>query len=156
MKNGCAHRPTTSSLVFLSLLFAVSPARAAQTEAVTIPFPRGGSAAVGLTNGPMVIRSVELKGRPSRRSLRRARRDRDDKTLLRWVFRLSNAGRRDWHARIRVRVYSADERLLASNDREGEVDARDWRDQITVWTRIRTLDYPHADHVRVEAVFSPG
>ena len=96
----------------------------------------------------MVIRSVELKGRPSRRSLRRARRDRDDKTLLRWVFRLSNAGRRDWHARIRVRVYSADERLLASNDREGEVDARDWHDQITVFTRIRTLSYPAAHHVR--------
>ena len=139
----------------LTLLLAAAAALA-QTEGVTIPFPRGGSAAVGLTNGPMLIRSVTLKGRPSSRSLRRARRDRDDKTLRRWVFKLSNAGRRDWHARIRVRVYSADERLLASNDREGEVDARDWRDQITVWTRIRTLDYPRADHVRVEAVFSPG
>ena len=139
----------------LTLLFAAAAALA-QIEGVTIPFPRGGSAGVGLTNGPMLIRSVTLKGRPSSRSLRRARRDRDDKTLLRWVFKLSNAGRRDWRARIRVRAYSADERLLASNDREGEVDARDWRDQITVWTRIRTLDYPRAHHVRVEAVFSPG
>jgi hypothetical protein len=35
------------------------------------------------------------------------------------------------------------------------VNARDWHDRITVWTRIRTLDYPRADHVRVEAVFYP-
>lgn len=136
-------------------LLLAAGAALAQTEAVTIPFPRGGSASVGLTNGPMLVRSVTLKGRPSSRSLRRARRDRDDKTLLRWVFRISNAGRRDWHARIRVRVFSADEQLLASNDREGEVDARDWHDQITVWTRIRTLSYPAADHVRVEARFVP-
>ncbi len=124
-----------SCLLAAAVLLSASPVRGAQTEAVTIPFPRGASASVGLTNGPMLIRS--------------------DKTLMRWVFQVANAGRRDWHARIRVRVYSADERLLASNDREGEVDARDWHDRITVWTRIRTLDYPRADHVRVEAVFYP-
>jgi len=137
------------------ILVSSAAVRGAQTEGVTIPFPRGGSASVGLTSGPMLIRSVVLKGRPSARDLRSARHDRDDKTLMRWVFQVANAGRRDWHARIRVRVYSADERLLASNDREGEVDARDWRDRITIWTRIRTLDYPRADHVRVEAVFNP-
>ena len=146
---------TDLCLLAAAVLLSASPVRAAQTEAVKIPFPRGGSASVGLTNGPMLIRSVVLKGRPSRRDLRSARHDRDDKTLMRWVFQVANAGRRDWHARIRVRVYSADERLLASNDREADVDARDWHDQITVWTRIRTLDYPRADHVRVEAVFYP-
>jgi hypothetical protein len=131
-------------------------AQAAQTQSVTIPFPRGGSAPVGLTNGPMLIRSVALKGRPVRHDYRWASHDRDDTTLLRWVFHLANAGRRDWHARIRVRVYSADEHLLASNDREGEVNARDWHDQITVFTKIRTLNYPSAHHVRIEAVFYPG
>jgi hypothetical protein len=35
------------------------------------------------------------------------------------------------------------------------VDARAWHDHITVFTRIRTLDYPRADHVRIEAVFYP-
>ncbi len=140
-------------LLAAAVLLSTATLRAAQTEAVTIRFPRGGSASVGLTNGPMLIRSVVLKGRPVARDYRWARHKRDDTTLLRWVFSVANAGRRDWHARIRVRVYSADERLLASNDREGEVDARDWHDQITVWTRIRTLDYPRADHVRVEAVF---
>jgi hypothetical protein len=142
------------SLLAAAFLISIA-ARAAETRAVTIPFPRGGVAEVGLTNGPMLIRSVELKNRPMARDLRSARRDRDDRKLLRWVFHVANAGRRDWHARIRVRVYSADERLLASNDREGDVNARDWRDQITVWTRIRTLAYPRADHVRIEAVFYP-
>jgi hypothetical protein len=142
--------------VLLFLLFALPPAALAQTEAVTIRFPRSGSASVGLTNGPMLIRSVVLKGRPVARDYWWARHHRRDTTLLRWVFRLANAGRRDWHARIRVRVYSADERLLASNDREGEVNARDWKDHITVWTRIHTLEYPSADHVRIEASFFPG
>ena len=147
-----------AAAVFVSTLSA-----SGQTQAVTIPFPRRGSAAVGLTNGPMRIESVILKGRPvthlmldASSSIIVARRHRNDRTLLRWVFRVANSGRRDWHARIRVRVYSADDRLLASNDREGEVNARDWKDQITVWTRIRTLDYPRADHLRIEASFFPG
>ncbi len=147
--------PARLCLLAGAVLLSTATVRAAQTQAVRIPFPRGGSASVGLTNGPMLIRSVVLKGRPVARDYGWARRDRDDTTLLRWVFQVANAGRRDWHARIRVRVYSADERLLASNDREGEVDARDWHDQITVWTRIRTLDYSRADHVRVEAAFYP-
>jgi len=138
------------------LLFALPLAVLGQTQAVTIPFPRSGPATVGLSNGPMLVRSVVLKGRPVAHDYRWARHRRGDTTLLRWVFRVANSGRRDWHARIRVRVYSADEHLLASNDREGEVDARDWKDQITVWTRIHTLDYPRADHVRIEASFFPG
>ena len=148
---------TTSKRLTLPLAFllAAAAARAAETRAVTIPFPRGGVASVGLSNGPMLIRSVELKNRPSPRELRSARRDRDDHKLLRWVFHVGNAGRRDWHARIRVRVYSADDRLLAANDREAEVNARSWRDQITVFTRIRTRAYAAAHHVRVEAVFYP-
>jgi hypothetical protein len=141
--------------LLLAAFFLSAAARAAETQAVTIPFPRGGVARVGLTNGPMLIRSVELKNRPTARELRSARRDRDDSKLLRWVFHVANSGRRDWHARIRVRVFSTDERLLAANDREAEVNARDWRDQITVFTKIRTRAYPVADHVRIEAVFYP-
>lgn len=144
-----------NAILLIVLFVASSSARAAETQAVTIPFPRGGVATVGLTNGPMLIRSVELKNRPSPRELRSARRDRDDHKLLRWVFHVANSGRRDWHARIRVRVYSADERLLAANDREAEVNARAWRDQITVFTKIRTRAYAVADHVGVEAVFYP-
>jgi hypothetical protein len=140
----------------LALLFALPSCAAGETRTITIPFPRSGSAAVGLTSGPMHIQSVVIKGQPVAHDFRWARHDRDDTTLVRWVFHVANSGRRDWHARIRVRVYSADERLLASNDREGEVDARDEHDQITVWTRIHTLDYPRADHVRVEAVSYPG
>ena len=47
-----------------------------------------------------------------------------------------------------MRVLAPDGEVLASNDREGEVNARDWHDHITVWTRIRTLDYARADRVR--------
>jgi len=142
-------------LLLVAAFFLSATARAAETKAVTIPFPRGGVADVGLTNGPMLVRSVELKNRPTAKELRSARHDRNDSKLLRWVFHVANGGRRDWHARIRVRVYSADEHLLAANDREAEVNARDWRDQITVWTKIRTRAYPLADHVRIEAVFFP-
>jgi hypothetical protein len=147
--------PRKRLTLLLAGFFLSAAVRAAETRAVTIPFPRGGVARVSLTNGPMLIRSVELKNRPTARDFRSARHDRDDSQLLRWVFHVANAGRRDWRARIRVRVYSADERLLAANDREAEVNARDWRDQITVFTKIRTRAYPLADHVRIEAVFYP-
>jgi hypothetical protein len=146
--------PKRTCLAVAAALLLAGPALA-QRGSVTIPFPRRGSATVGLSNGPMLIKSVVLKGAPVGRDYRWARHDRDDTTLLRWVFHVGNSGGRDWHARIRVRVYSADERLLASNDREGEVNSRDWHDQITVFTKIRTLSYPAAHHVRIEASFFP-
>lgn len=137
-----------------ALFIASASAVAQERRTVAIPFPRGGAAQVGLTHGPMLIRSVALKNRPSASEIRRARRrDRGDTKILRWVFRVANAGRRDWHARIVVNVLDRDGRLLASNDRNAEVDARDFHDQITVFTRIRTLAYPAAETVQIHADF---
>lgn len=143
------------AVAVLSQPAAAAAAPVTRVETVTIPFPRRGSARVELTNGPMLIRTVTLEGRPSSREIRRARGDRDDTTTLRWVFRVANRGRRDWHARLRVRVLGPGDRLFASNDREGEVDAHDFHDRITVFTRIRTLDYARADRLVVEAEFFP-
>lgn len=138
----------------IAILMVSAPALAQERLTKTIPFPRGGRAEVGLTHGPMLIRSVTLKNRPSAHEIRRAlRRDRDDTKILRWVFRVANAGRRDWHARIVVNVLDREGRVLASNDRNAEVDARAFHDQITVFTRIRTLDYGRADAVQIHADF---
>ena len=139
------------ALVFLAM--AALPASAAERASTTIPFPRAGVEPVGLSNGPLRIRSVYLKNRPSPRELREARRDRDDTQTLRWVFFVSNAGRRDWKARIHVAVLDREGRLLAENSREDEVDAHRWRDHISVWTRIRTIDYPAADRAVIEVRF---
>ena len=144
--------------VLVLLLFAPAAAPGAaprRSQSVVIPFPRGGDAAVGLTNGPLLIRSVTLENRPDVGDVRGARRDRRDTTLLRWVFHVANAGRRDWHARIQVTVLDSRGRRLAYNKRHGEVDARDFHDRITVFTRIRTLAYPRADRVRIRADFYP-
>jgi hypothetical protein len=35
------------------------------------------------------------------------------------------------------------------------LNASDWHDHITVWTRIRTIAYARADRVLVEAEFYP-
>jgi hypothetical protein len=150
---------TLTQLLAASLLAIaafVQPLAAAE-EATTIPFPRnGGPVPVNLSNGPMVIRSVTLKNRPSAREVRRAlRRDPDDTKTLRWVFAVSNAGRRDWRARIRVEVVAADGRLLARDSRADEVDARKWHDHISVWTKIRTTEYPAASVARVTVDFRP-
>ena len=143
--------------VFLAALLIAATAGAAAEDAVTIPIPRGGRAVnVGLQHGPMQIRSVRLKNTPSRRDLRASRRDRDDTTTLRWIFYVANGGRRDWRARIRVRVVAADNRLLADDSRADEVDARKWKDHISVWTKIRTVDYPAAETVRVTVDFRPS
>ncbi len=139
-----AARPFRSISIFLLAgLMASTVMLAQERRSATIPFPRGGSASVGLVHGPLLIRSVILKNRPSASEIRRARqRDPDDTKLLAWVFRVANAGRRDWHARIVVNVLDREGRVLASNDRTAEIDARDFHDRITVFTRIRTLDYP--------------
>jgi len=140
------------ALVFLALAALASAAERATT---TIPFPRAGVEPVGLTNGPLRIRSVYLKNRPKPREIREARRDRDDSQTLRWVFFVSNTGRRDWKARIHVAVLDREGRLLAENSREDEVDAHRWRDHISVWTRIRTIDYPAADRAVIDVRFQP-
>jgi hypothetical protein len=139
--------------VLVLLLFAPAAAQGARrrSQFVVIPFPRGGEAAVGLTNGPLLIRSVTLENRPAVEDVRGARRDRRDTTLMRWVFHVANAGRHDWHARIQVTVLDSRGRRLAYNKRHGEIDARDFHDRITVFTRIRTLAYPRADRVRIRA-----
>ena len=144
---------TVQALVFVALSSAGS---LLAVEAVTIPFPRSGTVRVDLSNGPMVIRSVFLKNKPSTRDVRKARRDPDDTTTLRFVFSVGNSGRRDWKADIKVQVLTADEHLLAENDRADEVNARKLHDKISVWAKIRTRDYPSADHVRVEARFRPN
>lgn len=153
-----AARSTGLRLLLVVVVLLSSPAgalaRRVRSQAVTIPFPRSGEASVGLTNGPLLIRTVTLENRPDPDDIRRARRRRDT-TLLRWVFHLANAGRRDWHARIHVTVLDSRGRRLAYNDRHGEVDSRDFHDRITVFTRIRTVTYPRADRVRIRADFYP-
>ncbi len=147
-------RRVTGCLVVAALWVGAVPAAGQERKTAVITFPRGGFAPVALTNGPLLIRSVSLKNRPSAWELRRARRrDRDDTNTLRWVFRVANSGRRDWHARIVVNVVAADGHLLASNDRNAEVDARDFHDQITVFTKIRTVDYPRAARAQIHADF---
>lgn len=144
----------TLLVLFVLALTSAGPLLAA--EEVTVPFPRRGSVRVGLTNGPMVIRTVSLKSRPSARDVRKAQRNPDDTATLRFVFAVGNAGRRDWKADIKVQVLAADDRLLAQNDRADEVNARKLRDHISVWAKIRTSDYPSADRIRVEARFRPN
>ncbi len=139
----------------LALIPAAAFARRYRSQSVTIPFPRSGEVSVGLTNGPLLVQSVSLENRPDADDIRKARRGRRDTTLLHWVFHVANAGRRDWHARIHVTVLDSRGHRLAYNDRHGEVDARDFHDRITVFTRIRTYTYPRADRVRVRADFYP-
>jgi hypothetical protein len=142
------------SLFLFASLMACSAVLAQERRGVTIPFPRGGSASVGLVHGPLLIRSVTLKNRPSVSEIRRAlRSDRKDTKLLAWVFQVANAGRRDWHARIVVNVLDREGLVLASNDRTAEIDARDFHDRITVFTRIRTVNYARADRAQIQANF---
>lgn len=138
------------------LAFGVLPAAAAERGTATIPFPRGGVEPVGIASGPMRIRSVYLKNRPGAREIEHARRrDRDDTTTLRWVFFVSNAGRRDGKARLHVAVVDRAGRMLAENSREDGLGAGRRRDHISVWTKIRTADYPAADRAVIEARFQP-
>lgn len=153
MHTESSSRHWTGALILSTLLLAGALDAA---EGVTVPFPRRGSVPVGLTNGPMLVRSVYLKSKPSAREIRSARHDRNDTSTLRFVFSVGNSGRRDWKADIKVQVLAADDRLLAENDRADEVNARRWHDHISVWAKIRTVDYPAADHVRVEVRFRPS
>jgi hypothetical protein len=139
----------TVKISLAAALLAFAGALLAAPDSVTIPFPGRGVSAVNLTTGPMVVRSVTLKHRPSRREVRHARRDADDTKTLWWRFALGNGGRRDRKARIHVQVLAEDGRLLADDSRSGDVDARDRRDHITVWTKIRTRDYPSARFAKI-------
>ena len=144
------------AILVLALLAALeAPAEGARgrTQTMVIPFPRNGEVSVGLSNGPLTIRTVTLENRPDAGEVRDARSDRRDTKLLRWVFHVSNSGAHDWHARVRVSVFDASGHRLGRNDRWAEVDARDFHDRVTVFTRIKTIVYPTADHVQVRADF---
>jgi hypothetical protein len=144
---------TVFALVLVAALEAPAEGAPGRTQTTVIPFPRSGEASIGLSNGPLTIHSVTLENRPDVEEVRDARSDRRDTKLLRWVFHVSNTGARDWHARVRVTVLDASGRRLGRNDRWTEVDARDFHDRVTVFTRIKTIAYPTADHVQVRADF---
>jgi hypothetical protein len=150
-------RGRKSRLPRLAGILALLAVSRLAAETTTIPFPRGGGpVSIGISHGPMLIRSVELKNRPSRHDVRESRtEDPNDTTTLRWVFHVSNGGKRDWKARIRVEVAAADGRLLARDSRSDAVDARTWKDHISVWTKIRTRDYPAASFVKISVEFRP-
>ena len=146
---------TTKTLLLSTMLAAAIPAEGAphQTQTTVIAFPRDGQAVVALSNGPLTLHSVTLENRPDAEEVQSARSDRHDTKLLRWVFHVSNSGARDWHARVRVTVFDAAGHRLGRNDRWAEVDARDFHDRVTVFTRIPTIRYPTAHHVQIRADF---
>ena len=54
-----------------------------------------------------------------------------------------------------MEVIAANGELLARDSRVDAVDARDARDHISVWTKIRTRDYPRAQLARISVTFRP-
>jgi hypothetical protein len=148
------------ALVFslaLCVLAASSAGAAAQSVSKSVPFPRHGRVAIGIASGPILVKWVRVTNKPNRHQVRASRKgDPDDTTTLRWIFWVANRDGRGWQARIDVQLFDAQGQLLADTERAGEVDARDWRDRISVWTRIKTLDYPRADHARITVTLTSG
>ena len=133
---------------------AARPADAAMKSA-TIAVPRHGSVAVELREGPVVVRSVHIDNRPDSGDMRKARRDPDDTTRLKWVFDVGNGGRRDWKLSLAVRIYDEEDHLLGEDSKDDKVSSGKLRDHITVSTKIHTIDWRRAHHAVVEASFRP-
>ena len=118
---------------------------------VTIKFPREETARVDLKCGKVDFRSVKLEGAPSRHEIHEARHHKDDSSKLRWIFKLGNEGKHSRKVTMQVKVYGVGKELLAEDSRTDTVSGEKDKDQISVWTEIRTRDYPKADHVHISA-----
>jgi hypothetical protein len=105
----------------------------------------------------MLVKSVRVTNKPNRDQVRAARRaDPGDTTTLRWIFSVANRDGRNWRATIDVQLFDRGNLLLADAERKGEVNGREFRPRVSVWTRIKTSDYPRADHARVTVTVNPG
>jgi hypothetical protein len=118
---------------------------------VTIKFPREESREVDLKCGKVDIRSVKIEGAPSREDVHKARHHKDETSKLRWIFKLDNEGKHTRKVTIKVKVYAEDNDLLVEGDRADTVSGEKDKDHISVWTEIRTRDYPKADHAHIHA-----
>jgi hypothetical protein len=153
----CRANRVVLALGVLSLGFAVIGVSAVAESSkdaegsVTIKFPKEGSRAVDLKCGKVDIRSVRIEGAPSADDVHKARHHKDETSNLRWIFKLDNEGKHTRKVLIKVKVYSEDKELLAEESRSDTISGEKDKDQISVWTKIRTRDYPKADDVHVSA-----
>ena len=145
------------ALAAFLLALAVPGSRASAEESkdgegsVKIKFPTEESVPVDLKCGKVELRSVKIEGAPSRHDIHKARHDKDATSNLRWVFKLDNEGKHTRKVTIKVKVYAADKDVLAEDSRSDTISGEKDRDQISVFTKIRTRDYPKADHARISA-----
>jgi hypothetical protein len=136
----------------LALFGPTAPLRAEDEGSVKISFPKDESVAVDLKCGKVELRSVKIDGAPSHHDVTKARHhDSDDTSNLRWIFKLGNEGKHQRKVTIKVKVYSEHDKVLAEGSRTDTISGEKDKDQISVWTKIRTAEYPKADHARVSA-----
>jgi hypothetical protein len=140
------------------LVLAVPGSRASAAESrdgegsVKIAFPKEESVPVDLRCNKVDLRSVKIDGAPSHHEIHEAREHHsDDTSNLRWIFKCDNEGKHPRKMTIKVKVYSDDNKVLAEDSRTDTISGEKDRDQISVWTKIRTRDYPKADHARIFA-----
>jgi hypothetical protein len=151
-------RPSTRIALTLAFSLAgaalVGVAAASEKNAegsVTIKFPKEETARVDLKCGKVDFRSVKLEGAPSRHEVHKARHHEHDTSKLRWIFKLGNEGKHTRKVTIKVKVYALGKELLAEDSRTDTISGEKDKDHISVWTEIKTRDYPKADHVRISA-----
>jgi hypothetical protein len=119
---------------------------------VKIRFPREESVTVGLTCNKVELRSVRIDGAPSRHDVHEAREHHSsDTTNLRWIFKCGNEGKHPRKVTIKVKIFAEDNDVLGEDSRTDTISGEKDKDQISVWTKIRTRDYAKADHARISA-----
>ena len=145
------------ALLVAVLLLAAAGLCGQQTKfEKTIAFPRSGPADLGWSLEKCTIRDVEVKNYPDREDIEKARsKDPDDHSWLWWRFHVDNRGTRDCKVRVRVEVLDKDGHVIKDGDRSGTVEVGKIDDDITVSTRMRTLDAADAPKVRLRGEIIP-
>ena len=122
----------------------------------TIAFPRSGPADLGWTLGKCTVRDVEARNMPNREDIEKARtKDPDDHSWLWWRFHVDNRGPVDCKVRVWVEILDKQGNLVKDGDRSGNVEAGKIDDDITVSTRMKTLDAADSPKVRLRAEIIP-
>jgi hypothetical protein len=118
----------------------------------TIPVPRHSAASLGWSSGGCTVRSVTLRNYPSAEDIQKARSsDPDDKSWVWWDFHVENRGNEKCRISLVVDVYDKSGHVVKSSDKSDTVDDHKLDDNISVSTRMRTLDIADAPRAHIRA-----
>ena len=125
------------------------PVKQASRLERVVPFRTGESIPLGIVEGPVTIKSVQVTGWPKPEKVQKAEGRPDEMTKLTVRFTYANPEKRNWKCMYHVAILDDKGEEVGSGERDADLDKRQASDTNDIDLKMRTLDFPRAAKLSV-------